>query len=627
MCGIAGIITIHPTDSARTVGIPESLQEMLDRIIHRGPDDSGTFIDDQVAIGMRRLSIIDVAGGKQPIASTDGSLVIVFNGEIYNFKELREGLLARGHTFKTQTDTEVILHLYEERGEEVVHELRGMFTFFIYDQKKEKLFVARDPFGIKPLYYLKKGDSIIALASEIKSLLVLPEYKRQINEEAIFHYLSYQFNPLKETFFKNIYRLPPATSLSIDIKTGTFQEKKYWSFSFNQDEKMDEKENAEKLSQILIDSVKHHLISDVPIGAFLSGGVDSALIVGAIRKVYPQGELKTFTIGSQEINEFAEAKEQADALHTTHTEILLDPDEYFSALPKIAWHFDEPVADPSAVALYFLAREASKHVKVVLSGEGADELFGGYGIYREPLSLARFNRVPKFLRSIILLLTRLPFDRLPFKMKGINFLRRYQKKIEDRYIGNAYIFSEYEARKIWRGAVYKKYDLSAVYENAQHLSDYLSDSEKMQFIDMHTWLPGDILAKADKMNMAHSLELRVPFLDKEVANFARTIPDRLKYVNNLTKHLLRRAAESLVPKTTQKRKKLGFPVPLPQWLRNRNDWQEKLCTHSFITARFDTHLIKKIIDAHMSGRVNNARKIFIFMMLIAWHDAYFGDSQ
>ena len=614
MCGIAGVIS-HSGEKK------EALDEMLNRIIHRGPDDSGTFVDREVAIGMRRLSIIDVEGGTQPISSEDGSLLIVFNGEIYNFKELREGLLQNGHVFTTDTDTEVILHLYEDRGEDVVKELRGMFTFLIYDMKKGKVFAARDPFGIKPLYYTMENGVIGGLASEIKSLLILPEYKKEINEEAIFQYLSFQYNPLRETFFRGIYRVPPATYLIIDSKTGRAEEKKYWEMSFDEDAHMMEKKGMHELASILEDSVQHHLISDVPLGAFLSGGIDSALIVGAIRKVHPTGELKTFTIGSKEINEFAEAREQSDALRTTHTEIVLDSDEYFAALPRIAWHFDEPVADPSAIALYFLAREASKHVKVVLSGEGADELFGGYGIYREPYSFAKFDRVPFFIRKLLLLLTFLPIN-----IRGMNFLRRYQKTLEERYIGNAYIFSAQEARNIWRGASYTRMNLSPLFRETHTWSDPTT----MQYIDIHTWLPGDILAKADKMTMAHSLELRVPFLDREIATFAGTIPDRLKYVDGTVqqaKYLLRKAAQGFVPPTTQKRKKLGFPVPLSQWLKERTDWQEKLLTHSFIISRFNMEIIRKLIDDHVSGRMNNARKLFIFIMLAAWYDAYFTDMH
>lgn len=613
MCGIAGII--HPSSGAQ-----EALDLMLSRIVHRGPDDSGTYVDEDVALGMRRLSIIDVVGGKQPISSEDGSLLIVFNGEIYNFKELREGLVARGHTFKTEGDTEVILHLYEECGEEVVRELRGMFTFFIYDMKRGKVMAARDQFGIKPLYFLKQDGVIRGLASEIKALLDLPHYTKEINEEAIYQYLSFQYNPLAETFFKGIYRVPPATYLMIDVKSGHAEEKTYWDMTFMQDEHMDEEKGTKKLAEILKDSVAHHLISDVPLGAFLSGGVDSALIVGAIRAVHPDGELRTFTIGSKEINEFPEAREQSDALHTTHTEIILDPDEYFATLSRIAWHFDEPVADPAAIALYFLAREASKHVKVVLSGEGADELFGGYGIYREPYSFAKFDRLPRFIRLTLLSLTRLPIN-----FRGLNFLRRYQKKLSDRYIGNAYIFNDDEARHIWRGKPYARMSLNPLYLHVHHWSD----STQMQYIDMHEWLPGDILAKADKMSMAHSLEVRVPFLDREVAAFAETIPDRLKYKDGSVgnaKYLLRKASKAFVPATTQKRKKLGFPIPLAEWLRARSYWQEKLLSHPCITARFDMDAIKKLIEDHQSGHANNARKLFIFMMLAAWYDAYFTDA-
>jgi len=609
MCGIAGII--HHS-SGKTSDI---LDEMLTRIVHRGPDDAGVFVDDEVAFGMRRLSIIDTERGKQPISSEDGSLVIVFNGEIYNFKKLREELLASGHTFKTHSDTEVILHLYEEKGEEAVKELRGMFTFFIYDMKKGKVFIARDPFGIKPLYYTMKDGKVSAIGSEIKSLLALPEYRKEINEEAIFHYLSYQYNPMRETFFRGIYRLPPRTTLLIDLKTGKAEEKKYWQFDFNEDEQMSEEVGAKKLAEILLDSVGHHLVSDVPVGAFLSGGVDSALIVGAIRAVHPNGELKTFTIGAKDTNEFDGAREAAELLKTSHTEIVLDPDEYFAELPRVAYHFDEPVADPSAVALYFLARETSKYVKVVLSGEGADELFGGYNIYREPLSLAKLDRVPAFLRAPLFL-----FLKLPFEVRGMNYLRRYQKKLEERYIGNAKVFSPEDAGAVWKGKPYERMNLAPLYKEAEGWSD----STKMQYVDIHTWLPGDILAKADKMTMAHSLELRVPFLDKEVAAFARTIPDRLKFMNGATKHLLRVASKTFVPPRTQGRRKLGFPVPLAGWLRERNDWQENLLTHPFITSRFNIEIIGKLIDEHMAGHKDNARKIFVFLMLAAWHDAFFG---
>ncbi len=611
MCGIAGIINHKSSDVAKI------LDEMIERITHRGPDDSGFFVDDRVAFGMRRLSIIDTQGGKQPISSEDGSLIIVFNGEIYNFKKLRAGLCARGHIFKTDTDTEVILHLYEEKGEDVVHELRGMFTFFIYDIKKGNVFIARDQFGIKPLYYIKIGGVVTAFGSEIKSLLALPEYKKEINNEAIFNYLSYQYNPMQETFFRGIYRLLPGTCMMIDLKTSTGEEKKYWQFEFNQDIHMQEEIGSKKLADVFLDSVSHHLVSDVPVGAFLSGGIDSSLIVGTIRALHPGGELRTFTIGAEDMNEFEQARETAELFKTTHTEIILDPTEYFSELPRIAYHFDEPVADPSAMALYFLAREASKKVKVVLSGEGADELFGGYGMYREPLSLAQFDRVPKFLQSVLFLLLKFPFE-----IRGMNYLRRYQKKLNDRYIGNAYIFSQEEIVGLWKGEKYTPMDIAPLYTQAENLSP----STAMQYIDIHTWLPGDILAKADKMTMAHSLEVRVPFLDKEVARFAQTIPDRFKFMNGTTKYLLRKAAKVFVPPRTQVRKKLGFPIPLARWLRADPHKSNTITTHPFIKEHFNIACIENLITDHLLGHKDNARKIFIFMMLIAWYDVFFKDT-
>jgi asparagine synthase (glutamine-hydrolysing) len=608
MCGIAGII--HPSARDR-----EAFPRVLERIIHRGPDDAGTFDSPSFVFGMRRLSIIDIAGGKQPIASKDGNLIIVFNGEIYNYRELRKELEAKGHTITTKSDTEVILHLYEDRGSSAVESLRGMFTICIYDRARGVAFLARDPFGIKPLYYLERGGEIRAFASEIKSLRELPEYSDAVNDDALYNYLSFQYNPLHETFFKGIYRFPPATRVTIDLTTHKATWETYWDYTFKIDEAMEEQAATKRLEEILTDSVAHHLISDVPLGAFLSGGVDSALIVGAIRAVHPTGELKTFTIGSREVNEFAEAREQAEALRTTHTEITLDPDEYLATLPTIAYHFDEPVADPAAVALFFLAREARKHVTVVLSGEGSDELFGGYGIYREPYSFARYTRVPSPMRALLS-----PLGHIPLAAPGINFLRRYRTALRDRYIGNAYIFSDQEAKQIWKGREHARLRLDRLYERVADLPE----SSQMQYIDMHMWLPGDILAKADKMTMAHSLELRVPFLDREVAAFAETIPERLRYkegsVEN-AKYLLRKASKAFVPPATMHRRKLGFPIPLASWLRTRHTWQKPLLTHPFLSEYVHQEQVEALIDTHMRGG-NTARKLFILMMLGAWHDAF-----
>lgn len=614
MCGIAGVIGEN-TKNKETI-----IKEMVDCIAHRGPDDDGFYNDEKVGLGMRRLSIIDLKSGKQPIESKDGSSLIFFNGEIYNYKELRRELLSRGREFKTETDTEVILRLYEEEGEKMLRKLRGMFAFCIYDKRKDLLFIARDYFGIKPLYYLKKDGKIAAFASEIKSILLHPEYEREVNDEAIFNYLSFQYNPLKETMFKNIYKLDAGSFLKINLKDGSFEEKRYWSFEFTQDGSLNEKKSGEELLKILQDSVEHHMISDVSVGSFLSGGVDSSIIAGLMKKVSdPKGKINsTFTIGFKDLSEGKEASETSDVLHTDHTEITVSSEEYFEALPKIVWHFDEPVADPSAVGLYFLAKEARKKVKVVLSGEGADELFGGYNIYLEPLSLSRalMKMIPKFIIEIIFK----PVINLKFNFKGKNYLKRYFSKLEDWYIGNASIFKKDEINKLWKGSRYEKLNLTNIYNKVSKLSD----STKMQYIDINTWLVGDILAKADKMTMANSLELRVPFLDIKIAEFASKLPDRLKFRRKVSKYLLRESVKHIVPESTRNRKKLGFPIPLRKWLtRDRENLYKKITSNSYIRKNFDIIQIEDLIRDHTEGRRDNSRKIYLLLILAIWYEIFF----
>lgn len=614
MCGIAGVIGEN-TKNKQVI-----IKEMVDCIAHRGPDDDGFYINEKVGLGMRRLSIIDLKGGKQPIESKDGSSLIFFNGEIYNYKELRKELLSKGREFKTETDTEVILRLYEEEGEKMICRLRGMFAFCVYDKKKVSLFIARDYFGIKPLYYLIKDGKISAFASEIKSLLLHPEYKREVNDEAVFNYLSFQYNPLKETMFKNIYKLNPGSFLKINLKDGSFKEEKYWSFEFAQDEKMNEKKSGEELLAILRDSVEHHMVSDVPVGSFLSGGIDSSIIASLMKKVSePNGKTNsTFTVGFKDLSEGREAKETSDALHTNHTEIAVSSEEYFEALSKIVWHFDEPVADPSAVGLYFLAKEARKKVKVVLSGEGADELFGGYNIYLEPLSLSRrwMKIVPKILINAIFK----PITRIKFNFKGKNYLKRYFSKLEDWYIGNASIFKKYEIDKLWKGSRYEKFNLKNFYQKAEGLSD----STKMQFIDINTWLIGDILAKADKMTMANSLELRVPFLDIKIAEFASKLPDRLKFRTGITKYLLRESVKDIVPESARNRKKLGFPIPLHHWLtKERSELYNQIISNSYLKKNMDIVQIENLIKEHIDGKKDNSRKIYLLLLLAVWYEVFF----
>ncbi len=630
MCGIAGVLGDEQFTSP-VIG------PMLDVITHRGPDDQGRLTTPGFSFGMRRLSIIDVAGGHQPIWNEDETVCIVFNGEIYNFKELREELLAAGHVFATNTDTEVIVHLYEEVGRlslsAMLNKLRGMFGFAIYDVTENKLILARDQFGIKPLYFRTEevdgSARLRAFGSEIKSLLEDPRYTREVNDEAVRQYLSFQFNPLTDTFFVGIERLRPGSYAVVDLATGKFGVSRYWTYEFAppSHEQHDATELATEIHDTMRDSVEHHMIADVPVGAFLSGGVDSAITVTLIqeqRKALGLDPVKTFTIGFNEVSELAEAREVAERIGSDHHEIIVSIDDYLEVLPKVAWYFDEPVADPSAVSLYFVAREARKHVTVVLSGEGADELFGGYTIYREPLALAPVAKSPNWFRRRVVA----PLVDAKPEFKGKGYLRRAITPFTDRYIGNAYVFKPAEVRRIWRGPNSNRTheQPGAVLASEVPGFEAQSESRRMQLVDMHYWLPGDILAKADRMTMAHSLELRVPYLDMEVAKVSATVPDDLKYRDGTTKWILRRAFESILPQATADRAKLGFPTPVRHWLTKNPGWfRQTITTNPYIASRFDLAEIAQLFRAHADGTQDNARKIYLLTMLALWHDTYFGD--
>lgn len=633
MCGIAGVI--DPKIEEKGV----VTREMVSRIFHRGPDEDGFFIDENVALGMRRLSIIDLSTGKQPIWSQDKKKLIFFNGEIYNYLELREELLAKGHIFDTQGDTEVILHMFEEYGEKMLPRLRGMFTFCIYNIETSTIFIARDFFGIKPLYYLmsnptshtsseaKQDRRVIAFSSEIKSFLSFPGFKALVNDSAVYNYLSFQYNPLDETFFKNVYKLPPAHYMRINVINGDVEIKKYWSFEIEQNEELNEEETSQKIYQTVRDSVAHHMIADVPVGSFLSGGVDSSIIATLMQEIRCDKKIKTFTVGFDTLTEGLEASDTSDFLGTDHTEIKIGPDEYFNILPKAVWHFDEPVADPSAIGLYFVAREARKHVTVVLSGEGADELFGGYNIYLEPFARRKISWIPNIILNLFL--------RIPYEFRGKNYLRRASKKMSDWYIGNASIFNNDERDMIWKSTPrqplgeIEKYSTIPLY---QHVKD-LSQSAQMQYIDVKTWLIGDILAKADKMTMANSLELRVPFLDKEVSDLATTLPDKFKWRASVTKYLLRKAFKDIIPESTRNRKKLGFPTPVRDWFtknksyfvetaQGKQDVFSAIITNEYIKSHMDVDYIQELIANHIEKKVDNSRKIYLLLMLALWYNVF-----
>ena len=606
MCGFCGF-------SGSVENSKDIINKMMDRIIHRGPDSFGFYSDDGVSLGFRRLGIIGLEDGLQPIYNEDKSLVVVFNGEIYNYKELKCELIEKGHVFYTNTDTEVLIHLYEECKEEMLGFLRGMFAFVIYDINKKEIFAARDFFGIKPFYYsLVEGELIFG--SEIKSFLEYPNFKKEINELALENYLTFQYSVLDETFFKGVYKLRPGHFLR--FKDGEVRIEEYYSVEFKQDNGIDLDTASEKIDNVLKDSINMHKVSDVEVGTFLSSGVDSSYVAARF------GGEKAFTVGFDyhDYNEIDYAKALCEKIGITNYSKKITREEYFDVLPKIQYHMDEPLADPSAVAFYFVSELASKHVKASLSGEGADEFFGGYNIYKEPLDLKIITKLPRFIRKF---LGRVALA-IPFNIKGKNFLIRGSKTIEERFIGNANIFSKKEREFILKKPIgkFEPQELTKPYFAKVLEQDEIT---KMQYIDINFWLIGDILLKADKMSMAHSLEVRVPFLDKEVFNIAKTIPTNLKVNKTTTKYAFRMAARKHLPNMTADKKKLGFPVPIRIWLREDEIYNKvKEAFESDHAKKFFNSLeIVKILDKHKAGKADNSRKIWALYMFLVWYSEFF----
>ncbi|MGL4736112.1 MAG: asparagine synthase (glutamine-hydrolyzing) [Cellulosilyticaceae bacterium] len=606
MCGFCGFLDTQLEDK-KTI-----LSTMMDQIIHRGPDSDGQFIDDTAALGFRRLSIIDIAEGAQPLYNSDQTLVLTFNGEIYNYQSIREDLISKGYVFKTHTDSEVLVHGYDEYGTDLLSKLRGMFAFVIWDRKSQTLFGARDFFGIKPFYYHHDGGRFV-YGSEIKSILKHPSVKRELNTEALEHYLTFQYSPMKETFFKGIFKLPPAHYFT--FKDGQLDIKRYWEPVFTEtDGTLDEYVNL--IDKTMKESIETHKISDVEVGCFLSSGVDSSYVACCFN-----GD-KTFTVGfdNEKYNEISYAKELSKEIGIDNYSKVITPEEYWNVLPKVQRFMDEPLADPAAVALYFVSELASQHVKVVLSGEGADELFGGYNIYKEPIDNEGYRKLPQGLR---VLLSKIA-SRLPFGFKGKNFLIRGGKTIEERFIGNAYMFSPKERKallKVKTPAADPTVLTQPFYEKVkgQH------DVSKMQYLDMHMWLAGDILLKADKMSMAHSLELRVPFLDKEVCKVAMSIPVKYKVNKENTKYAMRLAAKRNMPEATANKKKLGFPVPTRVWLKEDRYYNivKEYFTSDTAKQYFNHEMLVALLDDHRSGKADNSRKIWTVFMFLVWHSQYF----
>lgn len=602
MCGICGII--------RKGDNKDIIKKMNDRIMHRGPDGEGYYIDGDVAFGHRRLSIIDLSTGDQPIYNEDNSVVTVYNGEIYNYLELRSELESLGHEFKTKSDTEVLVHGYEEWHTDLPKHLRGMFAFAIHDKKRNEIFLARDNFGIKPLYYAKMNDSFM-FASEIKSFLDVPDFKKEFNEDILETYLEFSFVPTNETFFKGVYRLDAGCSLLYkdeDIKIN-----KYFKLDFKED-KMSFSDAVKNISDVMEDSVKRHLIADVEVGSFLSSGIDSSYIVSLAK---PD---KTYTVGyeNKKYDEINYAKDLADKLGIKNESKIIKKDEYLDAIPKIMYHLDEPTSDPAAISLYFVAKLASRDLKVVLSGEGADEFFGGYNYYREEVDYKFYNKIPYGIRHAIGKVAGL----FP-EVRGFNFLVRRGEKLENSYIGVNRNFSEKMARKVLR----KNYELKAidVTKNVYNEFKDYSNIDKMQAIDINFWLMKDILLKADRMTMASSIEGRVPFIDKEVFSVASKLPFDYKVTKENTKVALREAARKVIPTDAYKKKKLGFPVPIREWIKDGEFKEdiEKTINSDVANKYFNVKFLNKLFNEHISGKKDNYRKIWTVYAFIKWYQVFF----
>ncbi len=610
MCGIAGFV-------AETPGAREVLEEMTEAIAHRGPDDEGSFFDGPAALGFRRLSIIDLDRGAQPMANETGDMVVTFNGEIYNYRQLREELIAKGHVFANDSDTECLIHAYEEYGCEMLDHLRGMFAFVIWDSVKQSLFGARDFFGIKPLYYAQIPNGLV-YSSEIKAILKHPAVKREFNEEALDQYLSFQYSVLPETMFKGIFRLEPGRYFIYE--NGELEIVRYFDPlpepSRGEDRSFDEA--VEAIKETMHESVQAHMIADVEVGSLLSSGIDSSYIAA----LYP-GD-KTYTVGFKTddnlYNEIDYAADTASILGKSNTSRIISPEDYWDSIPLVMYYMDEPLADPSAVALFFLDKMVADDVKVVLSGEGADEFFGGYNIYHEPLSLAGYQRLPRFLRKAAAAVAKA----LPGNFKGRGFLIRGSKDLEERFIGNANIFSVEERRRILKrpAATQSPQDLTAPHYAQVRGVD---DISRMQYIDCNFWLPGDILLKADKMSMAHSLESRVPFLDLNVFGLSRTLPPDQRVSGTSTKHALRTAAHEVLPDKVANKKKLGFPVPMRVWLK-QDVWGSRVreVFESQAARRFfDTAALLSLLDDHREGKADNSRKIWTVYVFLIWYGVFF----
>lgn len=607
MCGFVGF-----SDELSKQEKNKYIKLMADKIIHRGPDQEGYYVDEKIALGHRRLSIIDLSNGTQPMFNEDKTIVVVFNGEIYNYQEIKKELEEKGHIFKTNSDTEILVHGYEEYNTKLFDLLRGMYAFVIYDIVKDEIIGVRDIFGIKPFYYYK-DDKTFMFGSEIKSFIEHPGFVKKVNKQALKPYLTFQYSVLDETFFQNTFKLKPGSY--IKYKNGDIEVNQYYKIEFNQKE--DTYENyMNQVEKTLEDSIKYHQISDVEVGSYLSGGVDSSYVVSVAK---PD---KTFTVGFDKtgFDESGFAKDLSKIFETENYNKLITGDEFFDILPKVQYHTDEPHANLSTVPLYFLSKLTKDYVKVVLSGEGADEMFGGYNELNVNKFVRIYSKLPlKFRKKMADLVANKK------KFKGQTIILEYGKPLSERFIGNAFIMDDKDATEILSKdcKTGKKYtDIIKPYYEEVKDKDEIT---QMMYINLNFWLPRDILLKADKMSMANSIELRVPLLDKEVWNLASKIPTKYLIKNNETKKVFRDVAIKKIPEEWAKRKKLGFPVPFSMWIREDKYYKKvkQIFNEEFVSEFFEKEKINKLLDDHYNKLINNGRKLYTIYVFLIWYKVYF----
>jgi len=621
MCGIAGFVDRWDSGQARPVEERAAILDSMCRIIeHRGPDDQGVTLDRGVALGMRRLSIIDLAGGHQPISGEDGSVSIVYNGEIYNFHELKDRLEAAGHQFKTHCDTETVLHGYEEFGPDCLKDLRGMFAFAIWDAKNQVLFIARDRAGKKPLYYsVTRGGSLI-FGSELKVLLQHPDVEREIDPKALDAYFTLGYIPDPYSIFKNVKKLPPGHYLT--FSQGRLDVKQYWDFNFNPSESLREEDYLEELRFLLDESVRLRLISDVPLGAFLSGGIDSSTIVGLMARHSAQ-PVKTFSIGFHEdsYNELKYARMTAQKFGTDHHEFFVTP-EICSVVDELAWFMDEPFADQATIPNYVVSKLAREHVKVVLSGDGGDELFAGYTRYIVAQNRASFDLIPKTLRQGLGPLSK----NLPHGTKGRNYLFNISLDPVSRYLDSVSTFTSLNRESLYtrdfRDLVGTEGYVSSLFRDLSARVTTGEPLDRLLYIDSKTYLPGDILAKVDRTSMAVSLEARAPLLDHKLIEFVGQMPAKLKLSGLESKHLLKKAVADLVPHEILNRPKQGFGVPIQDWINRqlRSRIRESLTEpRSQQRGYVEPGYINVLLNEHERGRRDHSDGLWALFMLELWH--------